>query len=107
MKVGAQLAATVLTLAVVGFGQPPRDRGTATIVDSGSTTIDCRAPPPSGPDRGTAGNERWDNFGSARQASLLRFGCGMAAHFAPCAALLEERLFWHTAHDRVRRPNDT
>ena len=32
-----QLAVTVLTLAVAGFGQPPHDRGLAAIVDSGST----------------------------------------------------------------------
>jgi len=32
-----QLAVTVLTLAVAGFGQQPRDRGFAAIVDSGST----------------------------------------------------------------------
>lgn len=39
MKVATfpQLAVTVLTLAVAGFGQPPRDRGFAAIVDSGST----------------------------------------------------------------------
>jgi len=37
MKAEAQMAATILTLAVAGFGQAARDRGFAAIVDSGST----------------------------------------------------------------------
>jgi hypothetical protein len=37
MKAAAQLAATALTLALGGLGQPAGDRGFAAIVDSGST----------------------------------------------------------------------
>lgn len=37
MKTAAQLAASLLTLAVAGFGQPERHQGYAAIVNSGST----------------------------------------------------------------------
>lgn len=37
MKAAAQLAATALAMAVAGFGQPAQHRGSATVVDSGST----------------------------------------------------------------------
>jgi hypothetical protein len=41
MKAAAQVAAMVMTLAVAGLGQEVRPRGSATIVDSGSTNTNA------------------------------------------------------------------